>query len=272
MVKLKRKTTGLTPLEKVEICRDASRPRTPFYIKQLFKDFFETHGDRVFADDRAIITGIGSFNGIPVTIAGHVKGKDLNKNIHCNFGMPQPDGYRKFQRAALQAEKFGRPVITFIDTPGAYPGIEAEERGQGEAIARCLYLLSGLRVPVIAIVTGEGGSGGALALGVADRIIMLEHAVYSILSPEGFASILWKDAKRSEEACELMKLTADDLFAFGIIDQIITEPRKGVTENSHTRIAALRIAISAALDELLPLDSQQLAEQRYQKYRRIGQQ
>ncbi len=267
----KQNVRELTPLEKVEICRDANRPRTPFYIGKLFDSFFETHGDRCYADDPSIVTGIAMFEGIAVTIAGHVKGKGLEENLACNFGMPQPDGYRKFQRAALQAEKFGRPIITFIDTPGAYPGIEAEQRGQGEAIASCLYLLSALKVPVIAVVIGEGGSGGALALGVADHIIMLEHAVYSILSPEGFATILWKDAKRSGEACDLMKLTAADLLAGGIIEQIIKEPKQGAKESSKAVFAELRQAIKTALDNLQQLSVEELLEKRYQKYRIIGQ-
>lgn len=267
----KQTTDSLTPLQKVEICRDAERPRTMVYIEKLFSDFFEMHGDRLHADDGAIITGIGLFEDTAVTIAGHMKGKELEENLLCNFGMPQPDGYRKFQKAAKQAEKFGRPIITFIDTPGAYPGIEAEEGGQGEAIARCLYMLSDLKVPIIAIMIGEGGSGGALALGVADHIIMLEHAVYSILSPEGFASILWKDAKRSEEACDLMKLTAQDLLAAKVIDQIIKEPKRGLRENSRATFADLKKAIKAALDQLSAISTTELVERRYQKYRVIGQ-
>ncbi len=264
------KEKSITPRERVLIARSPQRPNFKFYRDNLFESFFEIHGDRLSGDDPAISCGLALFEGIPVTVAGHVKGKDLEENVAVRFGMPNPDGYRKFRRAVLQAEKFRRPVITFIDTPGAYPGKEAEERGQGEAIANCLYTLSNLRVPVIAVITGEGGSGGALALGVADRIIMLENAVYSILSPEGFATILWKDAKRSDEACEVMKLTAQDLYEFGIADQIVPEPDGGAENDVQAVLAALRETIAEELRVLMEKDTEQLVNERYEKFRKIG--
>jgi acetyl-CoA carboxylase carboxyl transferase subunit beta len=238
------KSPRLTPQQHLELARASTRPHVRDFIGKIFDDFIELHGDRVFGDDHALIAGLASFEGIAVTVAGHVKGSDLNSNIAANFGMPHPEGYRKFVRLAKQAAKFGRPIITFIDTPGAYPGIEAEQRGQGEAIAYCLHELSTLAVPVIAIVTGEGGSGGALALGVADRIAMLEHAVYSVISPEGFASILWKDASRAAEASALMKITAADLYDFGMIDAII--PELGSDSVLAAPVASAPSAASAA--------------------------
>ncbi|MDO4542852.1 MAG: acetyl-CoA carboxylase carboxyl transferase subunit alpha, partial [Bacillota bacterium] len=213
---------------RVEMARSPKRPSVVNYVEKLFKDFYPLCGDRVYGEDAGILGGIGFFHNIPVTILGHRKGKSLEENLACNFGMPNPEGYRKAMRLMEQAEKFQRPVITFVDTPGAYPGIGAEERGQGEAIARCLYTLSSLTVPVVSVITGEGGSGGALALSVANRIIMLENAVYSVISPEGFATILWQDAAKRDEAAEMMKLTAEDLYRFGIADEIIDEPPGGV--------------------------------------------
>ena len=260
----------ITPQARVALARAPERPNIREYIEALFQDFFEIHGDRYYADDKPILCGIASFEGCPVTVAGHLKGRNLEDNIACNFGMPNPEGYRKFQRAVLQAEKFRRPIITFIDTPGAYPGKQAEERGQGEAIARCLYILSNIKVPVLAIVTGEGGSGGALALGVADKIIMLENAVYSVLSPEGFASILWKDPARSDEACEVMKLTANDLLGFGIADRIVKEPRGGAGKKPKAVMEPLKKAIAEELANLCKLDTATLINRRYEKYRRIG--
>ena len=260
-----------SPEEKVKIARNPGRPGTADFIDALFTDFFEQRGDRFSREDGSILGEIARFHGRPVTVVGHRKGKNLEENLRCNFGMPGPEGYRKAQRLMKQAEKFGRPIITFIDTPGAYPGKEAEERGQAEAIARCLALMSALTVPVIAIVTGEGGSGGALALGVANRVLMLEHAVYSVLSPEGFASILWKDSSRSGEACSVMKLTAQDLRRGGIIQGIIREPEGG----AHTDWAATFRTVDAALrKELAALDKMNgraLAQQRYQMFRAMGQ-
>jgi acetyl-CoA carboxylase carboxyl transferase subunit alpha len=260
--------SGLTAAEHVQIARNPQRPHARYFIEQLFEGFFELHGDRHFRDDPALIGGLATFEGLPVTIAAHLKGADLNENLACNFGMPHPEGYRKFVRLARQAEKFGRPLITFIDTPGAYPGSEAEERGQGEAIARCLYELSGLEVPIIAVVTGEGGSGGALALGLADRMLMLQYAVYSVLSPEGFASILWKDAKRAAEASEVMKMTAHDLYNFGMADAIIPEPAGGAHLDPEAVIAKLRVALRDALYELSGSRPEVLVADRYERYRK----
>ena len=206
-----------TAAQRVALARHAGRPGTADYIAALFTDFFEQKGDRRCREDPSILGGIARYRGLPVTVLGHRKGRDRAENLKVNFGMPGPEGYRKAQRLMRQAEKFGRPVITFVDTPGAYPGPEAEARGQGEAIASTLALMSGLRVPVLTVVTGEGGSGGALALAVANRVLMLENAVYSVLSPEGFAAILWKDAARSSEAAEAMKLTARDLKTLSLI-------------------------------------------------------
>lgn len=261
----------LTPADRVFLARHQGRPRIDEYIDVLFTDFFEQRGDRYCSDDTSIYGGIARYKGVPVTVIGHRKGSTLEENMRYRFGMPEPDGYRKALRLMRQAEKFGRPIITFIDTPGAYPGKEAEERGQGEAIARNLAEMSSLNVPVIAVVTGEGSSGGALALGVANRILMLENAVYSVLSPEGFASILWKDASRSGEACEIMKLTAQDLYRDGIVDEVIPEPLGGAQRDHKQLFAALDTALERQLTQLCKLNGKALAEQRYKKYRQIGQ-
>lgn len=260
----------ITAKERVDLARNIDRPTAADYIEAIFDDFFELKGDRLFSEDGAIIGGIANIGGVPVTVVGHMKGKNLDENKIYNFGMPNPEGYRKALRLFKQAEKFGRPIITFIDTPGAYPGIGAEERGQGEAIARNIFEMSALTVPIIAIVIGEGGSGGALALSVADKIIMLENSVYSVLSPEGFASILWKDASRSAEAAEVMKLTAQDLFDFGIADRIIPEPDKGAQANPAKVFLAVSDAIREELDALGKLKTSELIKMRHQKYRKIG--
>ena len=259
-----------TPEEKVKIARNPGRPGTADFIQALFTDFFEQRGDRQCREDGSILGGIARFHGRPVTVLGHRKGKSLEENLHCNFGMPGPEGYRKAQRLMKQAEKFGRPIITFVDTPGAYPGLEAEERGQGEAITRNLFEMSRLEVPVIAVITGEGNSGGALALGVANRVLMLENAVYAILSPEGFASILWKDAARSAEACELMKLTAPDLLSLGVIDDIVPEPEGGAHLASAIAFRQLDRALTRHLAELDKLGGKALSAERYQKFRSMG--
>lgn len=260
----------ITPEEKVALARNPKRPKIDDYISQLFTDFFEQRGDRQCKEDASILGGIAMYHSTPVTVIGHRKGNDLDENIKYNFGMPGPEGYRKALRIMKQAEKFGRPIITFIDTPGAFPGKTAEERGQGEAIARNLAEMSLLEVPVIAIVTGEGSSGGALALGVANRVLMLENAVYSILSPEGFASILWKDSSRKGEACDIMKLTAQDLYEFGVIDGIIPEPSGGAHENPKELFRAVDKAIDKHLHSIKRNNAKALVRDRYKKFRQIG--
>ena len=267
---LLKRCTSLTPEDRVFLARRPDRPHIGEIIDNLFTDFFEQCGDRQCKEDAAILCGIARFHGMPVTVLGHRKGTTLEENLRCNFGMPGPEGYRKALRLMKQAEKFDRPIITFIDTPGAYPGKDAEERGQGEAIARNLMEMSGLTVPVIAVVTGEGSSGGALALGVANRILMLENAVYSVLSPEGFASILWKDSSRSGEACEIMKLTAQDLYKDGIVEEIIPEPVGGAQRAHGVLFGNLDEALQRQLRSLARMNGRQLAEQRYQKFRQIG--
>ena len=260
----------LTPAQRVALARHPERPGTADFIKHLFTDFFEQRGDRLCAENGSILGGVALFHGKPVTVIGHRKGRSLEENLSLHFGMPSPEGYRKAQRLMLQAEKFRRPVITFIDTPGAYPGLEAEAHGQGEAIARNLYEMSRLTVPVIALITGEGNSGGALALGVANRVLMLENSVYAILSPEGFASILWKDSARHEEACELMKLTAPDLLELGVIDGIIPEPEGGAHLAPAAHMRQVDRALSRCLAELSKESGAALAAGRYQKFRRMG--
>ena len=260
----------VTAAERVAIARHPQRPNITDYIDALFTDFFEQRGDRACREDAAILGGVALFHGRPVTVIGTRKGKTLEENLRCNFGMPGPEGYRKALRLMRQAEKFRRPIFTFIDTSGAYPGLEAEERGQGEAIARNLFEMSRLTVPVIAVVTGEGNSGGALALAVADRVLMLENAVYAILSPEGFASILWKDAQRSGEAAGLMKLTAPELQALGVIDDIIPEPDGGAHTAPAQAIREVDRALRRHLAALSRESGASLAAQRYQKFRHMG--
>ena len=261
---------ALTAEDRVFLARHPERPHIDEIVDALFTDFFEQCGDRQCKEDAAILGGVALFHGQPVTVIGHRKGSTLEENLRCNFGMPGPEGYRKALRLMKQAEKFDRPIITFIDTPGAYPGKDAEERGQGEAIARNLMEMSGLTVPVIAVVTGEGSSGGALALGVANRILMLENAVYSVLSPEGFASILWKDSSRSGEACEIMKLTAQDLYMGGIVEEIIPEPVGGAQRSHAALFAAMDTALKNHLTALCKMSGKALADQRYKKFRQIG--
>ena len=265
------RSKNLSAEEKVFLARHPKRPKIDEYIDALFTDFFEQKGDRASSDDTSILGGIAMYKGTPVTVIGHRKGNTLEENMAYNFGMPEPEGYRKALRMMEQAEKFGRPIITFIDTPGAYPGKEAEEHGQGEAIARNLMVMSGLRVPIIAVVTGEGSSGGALALGVANRVLMLEHAIYSVLSPEGFASILWKDSSRRAEACEVMKLTAQDLYRFHVIEGIIPEPMGGAQANREELFRSVDEALQKNLIELTRMSSNTLAQDRYDKFRKIGQ-
>ena len=244
--------------------RDQGRLTALDFAQGIFDDFIELHGDRNFRDDGAIIGGIGRLNGQAVTVVGIQKGRNLQDNLNRNFGQPHPEGYRKALRLVKQAEKFGRPVVTFINTAGAYPGVGAEERGQGEAIARNLMEMSDLKVPIIAIIIGEGGSGGALALAVADKVWMLENTIYSILSPEGFATILWKDGSRSEEAAELMKITSGELLNMGIVDKVI--PERGYFTSEI--IEAIKTAIVDELAELSQLSTEDLLEARYQRFRK----
>ena len=258
---------SLDAWERVQISRKKDRPVGTDYIDALFTDFMELHGDRYFKDDHAIVGGIAYFHGIPVTVIAQAKGKTTKENLDRNFSMPSPDGYRKALRLMKQAEKFSRPVICFVDTPGAFCGLEAEERGQGEAIARNLFELSGLRVPVLSVVIGEGGSGGALAMAVADEVWMLENAVYSVLSPEGFASILWKDSKRASEAAEVMKLTAGDLKRLGIIEQVIPEPEGFTDENMEGVCEDLDGRIAAFLENYTEYSVDELTARRYDRFR-----
>lgn len=259
----------LSPMDKVLLARHIERPKISDYVDALFTDFFEQKGDLHGKEDGSIFGGIALFHGIPVTIIGHRKGNNLEENLACNFGMPGPEGYRKALRLMQQAEKFGRPIITFIDTPGAYPGIEAEQFGQSQAIATNLAKMSGLKVPIIAVVTGEGNSGGALAIGVANRVYMLENSVYSILSPEGFSSILWGDSGKKEQACEVMRLTADDLMEFGVIDGIIKEPKGGAHRKPSQVFAALDEVLYRDIKHLKGKTGNELAKSRYQKFRKI---
>ena len=259
-----------TAAERVALARHPQRPNITDYIDGLFTDFFEQRGDRACREDPAILGGIALFHGRPVTVIGTRKGKTLEENLRCNFGMPGPEGYRKALRLMKQAEKFRRPIFTFIDTAGAYPGLEAEEHGQGEAIARNLFEMSRLTVPIIAVVTGEGNSGGALALAVADRVLMLENAVYAVLSPEGFASILWKDAQRSGEAAKLMKLTAPELKKLGVIDGIVREPEGGAQTNHGEMLRSMDRVLLRELTPLLKESGTALAEQRCRKFRAMG--
>ena len=262
---------NLTPWEKVEMARNSKRPTALDYIELIFDEFIELHGDRTCADDQAIVCGLARIGKQNFTIIAEQKGRTTKENIKRNFGMPNPESYKKGIRFMKQAEKFNRPIITFIDTKGAYPGIGAEERGQGEAIARSMFELSNLRTPIIPIIIGEGSSGGALALGVGDRILMLENAVYSILSPEGYASILWKDGSRKEEAAEKMKLTAQDLYEFKVIDEIIKEPLGGASiENLEEITTDLREKIMNIIKELKEKNVDTLVNERYEKFRNMG--
>ncbi len=259
----------ITAWEKVKLARELQRPKSLDYIKALFEEFIELHGDRKFGDDKSIIGGIATLDGMPVTVIGEQKGKNVKENMERNFGMPEPEGYRKALRLMKQAEKFKRPIITFIDTPGAYPGMGAEERGQGEAIARNIMEMSRLKVPIICIVIGEGSSGGALAIGVGDKIVMLENAVYSVLSPEGFASILYKDSSKAKEAAENMKMTANDLKKLGIIDKIIKEPEDGAQNDFERIVEDIKKYLIKNIKELEKLSEEELLAQRYQKFRNM---
>ncbi len=260
----------ITACERLDIIRNKLRPTINDYIPLIFDEYYEMHGDRVFGDDFAITGGVARFNGRPVTVIAQVKGRNLAENQKYNFAMPHPEGYRKALRLARQAEKFSRPVICFIDTPGAFCGIAAEERGQGEAIAKNLFEFAGLKTPVVSIVLGEGGSGGALALGVCDELAMLENAIYSVISPRGFASILWKDASREKEAADIMKITAEDLCRLKICEQIIPEPAGGAHNDPERTAESICEYLSDALERLSKIEVAKLLDNRYNKFRKIG--
>ena len=263
-------TTTLTPWDKVQLARNPQRPHTLDYVRGLCEDFVELHGDRRYGDDSAMVGGMARFDGRTVMVIGHQKGRDSRENVKRNWGMPKPEGYRKALRLFQHAEKFGFPLLCFIDTPGADPGIESEERGQGNAIAENILKMAGLKTPIVAIVIGEGGSGGALAIGVADRLIMLEHSIYSVASPEGTAAILWRDSAKAPEAARAMKITAQDLLALEVIDAIVPEPDGGAHTDSEAIIAAAGDVIRSQLNQLLQLDLSTLLDYRYAKYRAIG--
>ncbi|MFS0780613.1 acetyl-CoA carboxylase carboxyl transferase subunit alpha [Bacillus sp. 1P06AnD] len=261
---------NMKPWDRVQVARHPGRPTTLDYISHLFSDFIECHGDRVFGEDEAIVGGIATYRGLPITIIGHQRGKDTKENIRRNFGMPHPEGYRKALRLMKQAEKFHRPIVCFIDTKGAYPGMAAEQRGQSEAIARNLFEMAGLKVPVISIVIGEGGSGGALALGVADRIYMLENSTYSVISPEGAATILWKDASLSKKAAESMRITAPDLEDLGVVDALIPEVKGGAHKDAKKQAEYMDTVLYPALKELFTKNAETLINERYDKFKAIG--
>jgi acetyl-CoA carboxylase carboxyl transferase subunit alpha len=261
---------NLTPWQKTLVARNPSRPYTLDYVQALFTDWVELHGDRLYGDDPALVGGFALYKDRQVAVVGHQKGRDTKQKIYRNFGMPKPEGYRKALRVMQLAAKFHRPVLVFVDTPGAYPGVDAEERGQAEAIARNLREMAALRTPVIVTVTGEGGSGGALAVAVGDRVNMLEHSVYSVISPEGCASILWRDAARAEDAATAMKITAADLAALGLVDEVVKEPPGGAHVDPEALYAAVDGMLSRQLAELQQLPLPALLEARYQKFRAMG--
>ncbi|MDJ0905072.1 MAG: acetyl-CoA carboxylase carboxyltransferase subunit alpha [Woeseiaceae bacterium] len=254
-----------------QIARHPMRPYTADYLELIAPDFQELHGDRMYADDPAIIGGIGRLDGRPVMFIGHQKGRDTKERVRRNYGMPKPEGYRKAQRLMRMAQKFSLPIVTLIDTPGAYPGVGAEERGQSEAIAYSLYLMAGLKTPIISVVIGEGGSGGALAIGVGDRLLMMQYAIYSVISPEGCASILWKSAEKAEDAAEAMRITADHLNKFGLVDEVLPEPLGGAHRNPQDAADVIRNAILKNLEELDALSVDQLLENRQRRLASFGQ-
>jgi acetyl-CoA carboxylase carboxyl transferase subunit alpha len=261
---------SLSAWQKTQVARHAKRPYTLDYVQMLFGNFVEIHGDRKFADDPAIVGGFATYQGMPVAMVGHQKGRDIKEKIRRNFGMPSPDGYRKALRIMKLAEKFGRPLFTFIDTPGAYPGRGAEERGQAEAIATNLREMSRLSVPIIVTVTGEGGSGGALAIGVGDRVNMLEHSIYSVISPEGCAAILWSDAAKAPDAARAMRITAADLKELGVVDEVIPEPVGGAHADPRRAAELVDSVLSRQLEELILMDRDARREVRYEKFRKLG--
>ena len=260
----------LDPWQVAQVARHPMRPYTLDYLAQISPDFQELHGDRMYADDPAIVGGIGRIDGRAVMFIGHQKGRDTKERVRRNYGMPKPEGYRKAQRLMRMAEKFNLPVVTLIDTPGAYPGVGAEERGQSEAIAYSLFLMSRLKTPIISVVIGEGGSGGALAIGVSDRLLMLQYSVYSVISPEGCASILWKSAEKASEAAEAMRITAQDLSGFGLVDEVLPEPLGGAHRNPGEAAGVIRNALLSALDQFSQTPLEQLLEQRQQRLAGFG--
>lgn len=262
--------SSLTPWQRVQLARHPRRPYTLDYIGALFTDFLELHGDRGFAEDRAIVCGLARFADQPVVVIGHQKGRNTKENLQRNFGMPHPEGYRKALRVMRLAEKFGAPVVTFVDTPGAYPGVGAEERGQAQAIAENLFVMSRLAVPIVTLVIGEGGSGGALAIAVADRVLMLENSIYSVISPEGCAAILWKDRARAPEAAEALKVTAPELAELKVIDGVIAEPMGGAHRDPKAMSESLREELRRQLDTLGAMPIATLLEERLEKYLRMG--
>lgn len=261
----------LSSWQVAQVARHPMRPYTADYLKLIAPDFQELHGDRMFADDSAIIGGLGRIDGRSVVFIGHQKGRDTKERVRRNYGMPKPEGYRKAQRLMKMAEKFSLPIITFIDTPGAYPGLGAEERGQSEAIAYSLFLMSRLKTPIISVVIGEGGSGGALAIGVCDRLLMLQYSIYSVISPEGCASILWKSAEKAEDAAEAMRITADSLSGFGLVDEVLPEPLGGAHRDPGAIAEVVRTALLQNLDQLEKMDSEQLLAERFRRLAGVGQ-
>ena len=271
LVRLRQKTyASLTAWQRTQLARHPKRPHTRDLFKLLFDDFIELHGDRVYGDDAAMVGGLARFEGRGIVVVGHQKGRDTREKIARNFGMPHPEGYRKALRLMHLAQKFGKPVVTFIDTPGAYPGLGAEERGQAEAIARNLKEMAALRVPILSVVTGEGGSGGALAIGMGNRVLMFEHAIYSVISPEGCAAILWGDAAKAPEAAESMRITAPDLLRLGVIDAIVPEPVGGAHRDWEGAAGNLREALREHLRPLASMSPDDLVTDRYEKFRKIG--
>lgn len=262
--------SSLTRWQRVQLARHPRRPYTLDYLRMLTPDFLELHGDRSYADDKSIVGGIAMFEGRPIVVIGHQKGRDTKENLYRNFGMPHPEGYRKALRLMQLGEKLGNPIVTLIDTPGAYPGIGAEERGQSEAIARNLREMARLRVPIVSVVIGEGGSGGALALGVADVVLMLENAIYSVISPEGCAAILWSDRAKAPEAAEAMKLTAADIVKLGVVDEVLEEPMGGAHWDPEATASVLRDAVARNLERLEALSERELLDRRLEKYLRMG--
>jgi acetyl-CoA carboxylase carboxyl transferase subunit alpha len=269
-VERRRVYAKLTPWQKTLVARHPNRPYTLDYVHALFTDWTEVHGDRRYGDDPALVCGFALYKGRPVAVVGHQKGRDTKQKIYRNFGMPKPEGYRKALRVMRLAEKFKKPIVCFVDTPGAYPGLDAEERGQAEAIAFNLREMAGLRTPILVFVTGEGGSGGALAIAVGDRVNMLEHSVYSVITPEGCAAILWRDAARAEDAATAMKITAPDLVGLGIVDEIVKEPPGGAHADHDALFHSLDALLERQLADLLQLEAEALVEARYTKFRNMG--